>query len=105
MIGRKERGSPARKPTDPQRKRKAKRLLDSKKKELDSQEAQLLLKFLGVHPEIDTTLAIVEVLWSFLKFLKKSRLCIISEEEVFCFPLKKMVGLGKLGKAGGRNGE
>ena len=105
MIGRKVRGSPTIRPTDPQRMTEIKRLLDSKKKELDSQGAQLLLKFLGVHPEINTTLAITKALWSFLKFLKSSRFYIISEEEVFCFPLNKMVRLSKLGKAGGRDGE
>lgn len=104
MIERKA-GPVARKPTGPKRiTRKVKRLLDFRKKELDSQESRLLLKFLGVHPEIDTPLATVEALWSFLKFLKKSRLCIISKEEVFCFPLAKMVRLSWLGKAGGRDG-
>lgn len=95
-------GRTATKQARPKRMTEIKRLLDSKKKELNSQEAQLLLKFLGVHPEIDTTLAITEALWFFLKFLKESKLCIISEEEVFCFPLKKMVELGRMG---GRNGE
>ena len=105
MPGNKQKGPAADKHTDPKRiTRKVKRLLDFRQKELNSQASQLLLKFLGEHPEIDTSMATVEALWSFLKFLKESKLCIVSKQEVFCFPLARMVRLSRLSKAGGKDG-
>lgn len=98
-------GRTAVKQARPKRMTEIKRLFKSRQRGIESQASQLILKFLGEHPEIDTTLAITEGLWSFLKFLKSSGFYIIDKEEVFCFPLGKMVKLSRLGKAGGRDGE
>jgi len=97
LIGRKDKGPAADKHTDPKRMTEIKRLLNSRRGKIESQETQLLLKFLSLHPQIDTTLATIEALWGFLKFLKSSGFYIVNKEEVFCFPLAKMVRLSKLG--------
>lgn len=92
----KQKGSAARKQTDPKRKAKTKRLLNSRQKELESPEAKLFLRFLDEHPEIDATLYTMEILWTFLRFLKKNGYSIVQENDVVCVPFSHLVDPSRL---------
>ena len=50
--------------------KEAKRLFNSKKKELESQEAKLFLKFAETYPPADLKIDAALAVWNFLKFLK-----------------------------------
>lgn len=90
-------GPGSRKPTDPQRTtRKVERHIKDRVKELETQEAQLLLKFVHEKPEIDVTIQTAETLWAFLRWLKKSGYELVHKEAVFCFPFSKLVKLKNL---------
>jgi len=82
--------------TGSKRMTEAKHLLKSKQKELDSQEARLLLRFLETYPPADATLAACEMVWAFIQWLKEKRYHVIQEETVFCVPFSHLVEKKKL---------
>lgn len=96
MKNKKKKGPDDRNRTDPKRKSELKRLFDSKKDELKSQQGQLLLKFLETYPSADAALQCCEMVWSFLTWLKEKGYHIIDGKTVFCFPFSKLVRLKDL---------
>ena len=84
-----------RKSADSKRKECPKRQLDSKIREVKSQESLLLFLFVENCPKILTE-PMVELIWDFMEFLKWSGYLIINKEEVFCFPASKLVWLAGL---------
>ena len=96
-MGKKEKGAEVGKHTAPKRKDKSKRLLNSKLKELESPEAQILLAFLRDYPLAnEMSLDSAELLWSFIVWLDLKKIRLVDEREVFCFPFSKLVRKGKL---------
>jgi len=93
-VKKKERA--AMKQTRSKRKAEAKRLLESRQKELESPEAKLLVKFLGEHPEIDVTLQTSETLWTFLRFLKEKGYSLVHGNDIVCVPFSHLVDPSKL---------
>ncbi|MBA7703335.1 hypothetical protein ES703_112117 [subsurface metagenome] len=92
----KEREPATRKPADSQHKdENLKCRLDSKIRELKSQESLLLFLFVENCPKILTE-PMVELVWNFMEFLKRHGYHIINEKEVFCFPASKLVRLSAL---------
>lgn len=94
-MKREKKGSAAVKRTDPRHSTEVKRLLKSKQKELESQESKLLFLFVEFHPDIVSE-PMLDAIWSFLKFLKKSGYHIIDGKTVFCFPFSHTVKLKDL---------
>jgi len=87
----KKREPATRKPTGSQRKgENLTRRLDSKIREVQSQESLLLFLFVENCPKILTE-PMVELVWNFMEFLKRHGYCIVNEKEVFCFPFSKLV--------------
>ena len=78
----KKKGPETRKPADPKRKAEAKRLFDSKIRELESQEAQLFLKFAESYPPADLKIDAALAVWNFLKFLKDNDYVILDAKRV-----------------------
>ena len=76
--------------------KKVKRLLHSKIRELDNRESQLFLKFLATQPETVLKRNAVELVWSFIMFLKTSEYHLLHGDTVFCMPLTMMVKLKAL---------
>lgn len=74
---------------------KAKRLFDSKVKEIKSQESLLLFLFVENQSKILTG-PMIELIWNFMEFLKSNGYYIVNEKEVFCFPASKLVRLKDL---------
>jgi len=96
-MERKKAGSGTRKPSEPKRKATAERLINSKLKELESPEAQMLLSFLRDYPlTCDMSLNSAELLWSFIVWLDLKKIRLIDEREVFCFPFSKLIRKGDL---------
>jgi len=87
----KKKGSDSRNHHDPKRLTEIKRLFESKKKELESQEAKLLLKFLETYPGADVMMPCIEMLWAFLTWLKEKAYHVIDERDVFCVPFSHLV--------------
>jgi len=75
---------------------KAKHILKDRIKELDSQEARLLLRFLESYPPADVSLAALELLWGFLKWLRSEKIYIVNAEDVFCVPFSHLVAAKNL---------
>ena len=96
MKDKKKKGPAASEQTGPKHKAKAKHILKDRIKELDSQEARLLLSFLETYPPGDATLTACEMTWTFIKWLKEKRFYIIQEEAVFCVPFHRLVNLENL---------
>jgi len=71
-MTRKETGPAAHMPTGPKQATEAARLIKSKIKELESQEAKLFLKFAESYPPADLKIDAALAVWNFLKFLKKN---------------------------------
>lgn len=91
MRNEKKRGPESGLPTGPQRKNElSKRLLDSKIREVESQESLLLFLFVENCPKILTE-PMIELVWNFMEFLKSNGYLIINEKEVFCVPLSHLV--------------
>lgn len=90
MKEKKTKRAGSRKPIGPQRKTEAKRLFDSKRSEIESQESLLLFLFVENYSKILTD-PMIESVWSFMEFLKSNGYHIISEKEVFCVPFSKLV--------------
>ncbi|MBA7646279.1 hypothetical protein ES703_54041 [subsurface metagenome] len=90
MSNEKKRGPLNCEPRDPQRKDCPKRLLDSKIREVKSQESLLLFLFVANYSKILTE-PMVELIWDFMEFLKSHGYYIINEKEVFCVPFSHLV--------------
>ena len=95
-LNRKNKGPETRKPAHPKRMAKAKRLFNSKKDELMSQGAKLLMRFLEDHPEVDPTLAIAEGLWAFIRWLKEKEYSIVHANDLLVAPFSKFAKLKDL---------
>jgi len=90
MRNEKKRGPESGRPTGPQRKdENLKRQLDSKIRDVESQESLLLFLFVANYSKILTE-PMVELIWDFMEFLKCHGYCIINEKEVFCVPFSKL---------------
>ena len=90
-MRKKKKGAEVGKHTAPKRKDKTERLIDSKRKELETQEAFLFLKFAESYPPADMKIEVALAVWNFLEFLKKSGYEIIHEQTVFCVPFSHLV--------------
>ncbi|MBA7538332.1 hypothetical protein ES705_30607 [subsurface metagenome] len=91
MGNEKKRGPESGLPTGPQRKAEnLKRRLDSKIREVQSQESLLLFLFADNYSKILAE-PMVEVAWDFMEFLKSHGYYIINEKEVFCVPFSHLV--------------
>lgn len=91
MGNEKKRGPESLRPTGPQRKdENLKRRLDSKIREVQSQESLLLFLFVENYSKILTE-PMVKLAWEFMEFLKAHGYYIINEKEVFCVPLSHLV--------------
>ncbi len=91
----KEREPATRKPADSKHEELPKCLLDSKIREVKSQESLLLFLFVANHSKILTE-PMIELIWDFMEFLKSTGYYIINGKEVFCFPVSKLVRLAGL---------
>ena len=76
--------------------KKVKRLLHPKMGELDNRESQLFLKFLGTQPEPVLKLNAVELVWTFIMFLKNSGYHVLHGNTIFCMPLTRLVKMKDL---------
>jgi len=76
--------------------KKVKRLLHSKIRELDNRESQLFLKFLASQPDPVLKLDAVELVWTFIMFLKNSGYHILHGNTIFCMPLTRLVKMKDL---------
>lgn len=76
--------------------KKVKRLLRSKMGELDNRESQLFLKFLASQPDPVLKLDAVELVWTFIMFLKNSGYHILHGNTIFCMPLTRMIKMKDL---------
>ena len=82
MKERKKKGPDAVKRPSPKRKAEAKRLFNSKKKELETQEAKLFLKFAESYPPADLKIDAALAVWNFLKFLKDNDYIILDAKRM-----------------------
>jgi len=94
-MKKKKKGPEIRKPTGPQRMTEAKRLFDSKRSEIESQESLLLFLFAENYSKILTD-PMVELVWNFMEFLKSNGYHIINKEKVFCVPFSHLVAAKNL---------
>ena len=92
----KQKGSAARKQTDPKRKAETKRFVKSKGLGLESPQGKIFLEFMGIYPPGDVSLAGCEMLWFFLVWLKSKGVHLIDKTTVFCVPFSHLVDLTKL---------
>ena len=76
--------------------KKVKRLLHSKMGELDNRESQLFLKFLATQPDAILKHDAVELVWTFIMFLKSSGYHILHGNTIFCMPLTRLVKMKDL---------
>ena len=76
--------------------KKVKRLLHSKMRELDDRESQLFLKFLAAQPDPVLKLDAVELVWTFIMFLKNSGYHILHGNTIFCMPLARIIKMKDL---------
>jgi len=95
-MRKKKKGAESRQPTAPERKGKAKRLFDSKRKGLETQEAELFLKFAEFYPSADMKIEVALAVWNFMEFLKSNHYYIVNGQEVFCVPFSKLARKGDL---------
>ncbi|MBA7657452.1 hypothetical protein ES703_65390 [subsurface metagenome] len=95
MASEKKRGPDSRQPTGPKRKAEAKRLLDSKIKDVQSQGSLLLFLFADNYSKILTE-PMVEMLWEFMEFLKAHGYHIVNQKEIFCVPFSHLVCVADL---------
>lgn len=79
---------------------KVARIIDPKQRELYSQESNLLLRFLKIYPPIYTTTEALEMIWTFLKWLKSEGIYLVDKRTVFCFPFDRLVKLKNLKQGG-----
>ncbi|GAH92464.1 unnamed protein product [marine sediment metagenome] len=90
MSKEKKRGPEGQRPTGPQRQGNLERRLDSKIRDVESQESLLLFLFVANCSEILPE-PMVKLIWEFMEFLKSNGYLIINEKEVFCVPLSHLV--------------
>ena len=77
--------------TGPQRKdANLQRRLNSKIRDVESQESLLLFLFVANRSEILPE-PMVKLIWEFMDFLKSHGYYILNEKEVFCVPLSHLV--------------
>jgi len=81
-MNKKERGSTARKPTDPQHKTEVKRLIKSKIKELESQDGKLLLAFAKTQDAAALTEPTVNMVCRLLVWLRKNEFIILDAKRM-----------------------
>ena len=94
MRKKKQRGPATGESTGPKRLAKAKHVFKVSRKKLESQEGKLFLDFLRDYPPSDgASLASLELLWAFIIWLKSKSYFIIPGNEVYCFPISKLVRL------------
>lgn len=80
MRKKRKKGPATSEQTGPRRKDCPKRLLDSKVKEIKSQESLLLFLFVSDYSKVVTE-PMVELVWNFMEFLKSNGYQIVSEKE------------------------
>jgi len=95
-MRKKKKGPEGRNRSDPKRKDESKRLFNSKKKELETQEAKLFLKFAEIYPPADMKIDVALAIWDFLKFLKKEGYLIVHDNDLFVIPFSHLVKLKDL---------
>ena len=76
--------------------KKVKGLLHAKKREFDNRESQLFLKFLASQPDAILKHDAVELVWTFIMFLKSSGYHILHGNTIFCMPLTRMIKMKDL---------
>lgn len=76
--------------------KKVKRLLNSKIRRHDYRESQLFLKFLATQPETVLKRDKVELVWTFITYLKTSGYHILHGNTIFCMPLTRLVKMKDL---------
>ncbi len=76
--------------------KKVKHLLHSKIRELDNRESQLFLEFLAAQPELTLKRDAVELVWTFIMFLKSSGYHVLHGDTIFCMPLTRMIKMKDL---------
>jgi hypothetical protein len=76
--------------------KKAKRLLNSKIRKHNYQESQLFLKFLATQPETVLKRDKVELVWTFITYLKTNGYYILHGNTIFCMPLTRMIKMKDL---------
>jgi hypothetical protein len=76
--------------------KKVKRILHSKVRKFDSRESQLFLKFLATQPDAILKHDAVELVWTFMMFLKSSGYHILHGNTIFCMPLTRMIKMKDL---------
>jgi len=76
--------------------KKVKRILHSKIQKFDNRESQLFLKFLATQPDAILKHDAVELVWTFIMFLKSSGYHILHGNTIFCMPLTRLVKMKDL---------
>ena len=76
--------------------KKIKRLLHSKIRKHDSQESQLFLKFLATQPDSTLQHEKVELVWTFITYLKNNGFHILHGNTIFCMPLTRLIKIKDL---------
>lgn len=91
MGNEKKSGPPSNEPRGPQRKDESlQRQLDSKIRDVESQESLLLFLFVENYSKILTE-PMIQVVWDFMEFLRSHGYHIVNGEEVFCVPFSHLV--------------
>ena len=92
MRKKRQKGPETRKPSGPKRLAKAKHNFKVSRKKPESQEGKLISNFLRDYPLAnETSLASLELLWTFLTWLNKEGYFIIHHGAVVCVPVDKLV--------------
>ena len=76
--------------------KKVKRILHSKVRKFDSRESELFLKFLSTQPDAILKHDAVELVWTFIMFLKTNGYHILHGNTIFCMPLTRMIKMKDL---------
>jgi len=76
--------------------KKVRRLLHSKIRKQDSQESQLFLKFLATQPDTILKRDTVELVWTFITYLKNNGYYILHGNTIFCMPLSRLIKIKDL---------
>jgi len=76
--------------------KKIKRLLHSKIPKDDYQESQLFLKFLATQQDAVLKRDTVELVWTFITYLKNNGYHILHGNTIFCMPLTRLIKIKDL---------
>jgi len=79
-----------------QKTKKIKHLLPSKIRKDDHQESQLFLKFLATQPDSTLQHDKVELVWTFITYLRNNGYHILHGNTIFCMPLTRLVKIKDL---------